>query len=148
MPSSKIDTRHPAVRTWLWVVAGVGAAALIIGGIVLTTSIYELADATRSTQVANTERSNLDRQRDERTAETAADAARAAARIEDCTSPGRQCFEDAQKRLGRTVGTINRYALAAAYCADQVGEQTIDELQRCIIDQITAQNRQPQEPKQ
>lgn len=127
------------VRIVLWVVGSVAAVALVIGMIVVVSAIYDLTKelddtttAVRETQVANTERAKLDRDRDERTAATAADSARAAERIEDCTTPGRECFDESQERLADTVGNVNRYALAAAYCADQPGTQTISELEECI----------------
>ena len=130
MPYRLIDpSRSPRLRTFLHVVGGLATAILVIGGVFLAVTTYELVDAVRDTQVVNTQRSV-----DTKTA--AENAARSAERIEDCTTPGRKCFDDAQKRLGRTVGTINRYALAAAACADQPEAQTVNEIQRCIVDLI------------
>lgn len=59
-------------------------------------------------------------------------AARGTARIEDCTTPGRQCFDDGQKRLAGTIADLisnnQRAAAAAAACAanlDVVNFQTV-----------------------
>lgn len=134
MPYRLVDpSRSPRLRSALHVLGGLATGLLVIGGIFLAVTTYQLVDAVRDTQVTNVQRADIDRARDERTAATARDAARSAERIEDCTTPGRPCFDDAQKRLGRTVGSINRYALAAAACADQPQTQTVDEIQNCIL---------------
>lgn len=145
MPHHLIDPAHPHTRTVLQVIAYAATAALVIGAIVLGLSIYELSEATRQTQITNSEKAEADRERAKQTAETAENAARAAARIEDCTTPGRPCFVESQERLRATVGSINDYALAAAVCADAPGAQTIEQLERCILEEITAQQPQPQE---
>lgn len=143
MPHRLVDPhRSPRLRAVLHVIAGVATGVFIVGAAFLTITTFKLVEAVRETQVSNVQRAEADRHRDERTDATAADAARAAARIEDCTTPGRKCFEDGQKRLGRTVGTINRYAIAAAYCADQTGEQSVPVLERCIA-AVTEQPRHP-----
>lgn len=147
MPWRLIDpATNPRARRFAHVIAGLATGLLLVGATVAVVTGVYLIDAVRTTQLDNTERGKLDRARDERTAATAADAARAAGRIEDCTTPGRKCFEDGQRRLGRTVGTINRYAIAAAYCADRTGTQTIPELEQCI-EAITTQE-QPREERQ
>jgi hypothetical protein len=129
-PSSSPSTlEKPRVRLGLWVVASVSAVALVIGMIVGVLAIYELTEATRATQLSNAQRS-------QDTKAAAEQAARSADRIEDCTTPGRECFEESQQRLGRTVGSLNDYALAAAYCADQVGAQTIVQLEDCIRGEV------------
>lgn len=139
MPYRLVDpTQNPRLRAVLHAIAGLATGVLVVGGIFLAVTTYQLVDAVRDTQVSNTRRAELDRIRDEQTAAAARDAARSAERIEDCTTPGRQCFDDAQKRIGRTVGTINRYALAAAACADQPQTQTVEEIQRCILQLIEA----------
>lgn len=146
MPHRLVDPSHaPRLRAVLHVIAGVATGVFIVGAVFLGITTYELVDAVRDTQVGSVERAERDRARDERTAATAADAARAASRIEDCTTPGRKCFEDGQQRLGRTVGTINRYAIAAAYCADRPGTQTVPELERCIA-AVTEQQPQGVQP--
>lgn len=132
MPNTtKIDTtlEKPHIRVALWVTGCVAAAALVVGMILGVFAIYELTEATRATQLSNAQRS-------QDTKAAAEEAARSADRIEDCTTPGRECFEESQERLGRTVGSLNDYALAAAYCADQVGAQTIVQLEDCIRGEV------------
>lgn len=146
LPTIDDPRRRRRVRAVLGTVGGLACGVFLVGAILLATSVYQLIDAVRETQVAGVQRAAQDRLRDNQTADTADDAASAAARIEECTTPGRGCFEDAQRRLGRTVGTINRYALAAAACADQPRQQSIDEIQDCIIAEISA-NQQPQEKR-
>jgi hypothetical protein len=147
MPWRLIDpATNPVARRVAHVIAGLATGLLLVGAVVAVVTGVYLIDAVRDTQVSNTKRAETDRARDEQTAATAEAAARAAQRIEDCTTPGRECFQASQERLGRTVGTINRYAIAAAYCADRPGTQTVRELERCIA-AITEQ-RQPREDRQ
>lgn len=146
---------HPRVRIGLWVVGCVAVAALVIGMIVGVLAIYDLADATRQTQLTNAERAKIDRARDEATAATAADAARAAARIEDCTTPGRKCFEDQVSRTGDAVAGINQGTLAVIVAAIPCQADGITEerpLARCTANRAAAstvrddtQQPQPQE---
>lgn len=117
--NTRVEERlqDPRVRTGLWVVAAVSVVALVIGAIFLTTSIYELATAVRADQVDNEAKRDADRERDKRTAATAADAARAAERIEDCTTPGRECYEEQLRRTGDAVAGINQGTLAVIVAA-------------------------------
>lgn len=54
-------------------------------------------------------------------------------RIVDCTTPGRLCFEDGQKRTADAVALLNRYTEAAVVCADATGVQSREEVRACII---------------
>lgn len=142
MPWRLIDpARNPRARAIAHTIAGLSVGLLFVSAVVgLTAGVY-LINAVRETQVSNTQRAEADRERDERTAATARDAANAAERIEECTTPGLPCFEESQERLGQTVGTLNRYALAAAYCADRPGAQTIAQLEACIRAAVEASQR-------
>jgi outer membrane murein-binding lipoprotein Lpp len=150
MPNSSLDPRQPRVRTALWIIGSVGATALVIGAIFLTTSIYQLSTAVRDTQVANVERAEQDRQRAEQTAATAEAAARAAARIEDCTTPGRQCFEDQVKRTGDAVAGINQGTLAVIVAALSCQEDGITDqrpLARCTANRAAAASTVKDQPQ-
>lgn len=148
MPWRLIDpATNPRARRVAHAIAGLAIGLLLVGGVTAVVVGVYLIDAVRDTQVTNTEKAKSDRARDERTAATAADAARAAERIEDCTTPGRECFDDGQRRLARTVGSINDNAVAAAYCADQPGTQTIVELTACIRDQVRKRARPLTQPQ-
>lgn len=146
MPYRLVDPKQsPRLRAVLHVIAGVATGVFIVGAVFLGVTTWQLVDAVRETQVSNTQRTAQDRVRDEQTAQLAEDAANAAERIEDCTTPGRECFEDGQQRLRGTVASINDYALAAAYCADQPNAQTIIELEACIRVRIAEDRRQQQQ---
>jgi uncharacterized membrane-anchored protein YhcB (DUF1043 family) len=152
MPNSAraaLDPRKPVVRTALWVVGSMSAAALVVGMIVGVLAIYDLAAAVRQTQIVNVERSEADRTRDEQTAAAAASAARAVDRIEDCTTPGRQCFEDQAARTGAAVAGINEGTLAvivAALSCQADGITDEQPLARCTANRAAAStvDRQPQ----
>lgn len=144
MPYRLIDqTRNPRLRTFLHVIGAVATSVLVIGVLVLVVQIWELTSLTRQTQLNNSQRTEDTRTAAVEARRAAESAERSAARIEDCTTPGRECFADSQKRLGRTVGTINSFALAAAACADSPRAQTIDEIEDCILEEISS-HRQPQ----
>jgi len=70
------------------------------------------------------------------TRQAAEDAARSAKRIEDCTTPGRDCYEDTQKTTARAVGSVATNTLAVIVAAlscqdDGITEQK--ELARCTV---------------
>lgn len=135
MPHRLIDpARNPRLRQVLHIIGGLATGLFLVGAIMVIVQSYAILNATRQTQLGNDARS-------EDTKVAAEQAARTAQRIEDCTTPGRECFDDAQKRLGRTVGTINDYALYAAACADQPRRQTVSEIQSCILSEIKAARR-------
>lgn len=142
----RLDPAHNTqLRSLLYVVAAAAGGLLVIGTITILVMTYGLTAAVRETQLAGQQRGELTRNAAEAAEAAAQDAARSADRVEECTTPGGRCFDDNQQRLSRTVGTINRYALAAAACADQPEQQTIDEIQECIVLAIRGGNRKPQE---
>jgi len=57
-------------------------------------------------------------------------------RIVDCTTPGRPCYDDAQKRTAGAVGSINEITAIAVACGDQVGAQTIAQIRACVAAQV------------
>lgn len=150
--NSRMDLQSPRVRTALWVIGCTSAVALIIAGIYLGLAIYDLADATRQTQVTNTEKQEQDRERDRQTAQTARDAARSAERIEDCTTPGRPCFERNSRATSNAVAGINQGTLAVIVATISCQEDGITEvapLSRCAAERAAASSvkvdQQPQE---
>jgi hypothetical protein len=58
--------------------------------------------------------------------------------IEDCTTPGKDCFEESQERTGNVVSDNNEVSLYAAYCADQPGATTVKAIKSCVIEQLDA----------
>jgi hypothetical protein len=67
------------------------------------------------------------------------DARATSARIVDCTSPGRDCFERGQKQTAEAVASINRVAVLAAACADKPRRQTVEQIQACVIAELARQ---------
>jgi hypothetical protein len=64
--------------------------------------------------------------------------------IEDCTTPGRDCFDENQKRTGEAVSSINEVVLYAAYCADQPGATTPEEIEQCVLNQLARGEASPE----
>lgn len=67
------------------------------------------------------------------------DARSTGVRIEDCTTPGRECFERGQKQTAAAVASINRVAILAAACADKPHRQTVEQIQACVIAELARQ---------
>jgi hypothetical protein len=63
--------------------------------------------------------------------------------IEDCTTPGRDCFDESAKRTGEAVSSINEVVLFAAYCADQPGATTPDAIEQCVLNQLARAEASP-----
>lgn len=135
MPYRLIDpARNPRLRMWLHAIGGAATGIIFVGGVALAITTYQLVDAVRDTQVNSVQRSQ-----DTRAAAEAAE--RSAARIEDCTTPGRECFRESQRRLSQTVSGINDYAKYAAACADKPRQQTVAEIEACIETRIALDKR-------
>jgi hypothetical protein len=151
MPHRLVDSTHsPRLRAVLHVIAGIATGVLIVGAVFLVVTTFRLVDAVRDTQVTNTDRAAADRKRDEQTADLAADAARTADRIEDCTTPGRPCFEDQVKRTGDAVAGINQGTLAVIVAALSCQADGITEeraLARCTARRAAASTVDQPQPR-
>lgn len=105
----------------------VGVLAVLIVGTAVTSMVT--LTAIRSTQVTNAQRS-------QDTLDAATAAKRASDRIEDCTTPGRACFKQSQKRSAGIVKLVNdaqrQASIYAASCADRPGSQSADEIEACV----------------
>ena len=102
-----MNRRTPLTLAVTYVFAAV--AILLVLGMLIRTS--DNADAIREAQKTNTE--TLDR-------------------INDCTTPGRECYDDGTKRTAAAVGSINKVAVFAAACADRPGWQSTEQIESCI----------------
>lgn len=77
----------------------------------------------------------------EQTRIAAVEAKRTSKRIEDCTTPGRACYDDAQRRTGTAVLSINRVVILAAACSAAVAD-TSSETDRvrlttaCVVERL------------
>jgi hypothetical protein len=130
MPYRLFDpATNPRTRAFLHAVGGAATAILVLGAMFFTVYSFQLIDAIRSTQVDNTKINGA-------TNRAAESAERGTKRIEDCTTPGRPCFDESQKRLAEVIVSINDYATYAAACADRPRQQTVEEIQTCIVAQI------------
>ena len=56
-------------------------------------------------------------------------------RINDCTTPGRKCFDEAQRRTAGVVGSINRVTIYAASCGAQYPGQ-VAAVETCVREQM------------
>lgn len=100
--------------------------AVAVGVIVVVVQTYSLLNTVRESQQTNTSTIQA--------AKSAAwEAERGTDRIEDCTTPGRKCYEQSQKRTADVVTDLNRVAVFAAACADKPGVQGEDEIYSCVI---------------
>lgn len=61
--------------------------------------------------------------------------------VRSCTTPGRECFEDSRRRTAQVVSDINRVSLLAAACADRPRQQTVEQIQSCVIAKLAEQQK-------
>lgn len=57
-------------------------------------------------------------------------------RVKSCTTPGRKCFDDGQRRTANAVGDITQASIYASYCAAREPGQTVAEIQACVMRQF------------
>lgn len=75
------------------------------------------------------------------TIQRAAKAAEAGtARIEDCTTPGRTCFDRGTDQTADAIASINKVSIIAAACADKPRRQTVEQIQACVIAELARQS--------
>lgn len=63
------------------------------------------------------------------------------ARLIDCTTPGGTCYEESNARTGVAIASINKYTLAAAWCARRVPRTAPESQYRVCVTQWVADNR-------
>lgn len=61
--------------------------------------------------------------------------------VRDCTDPGGTCFKRGQKSTAKAVASINKITVYAAACADKPGNQTVTQIQSCVIRKLAADDR-------
>jgi hypothetical protein len=61
--------------------------------------------------------------------------------VRDCTTPGQPCYERGQKQTAGAVADINKITVYAAACADRPGDQTVTQIQSCVIRKLAADDR-------
>lgn len=104
----------------MWFVLGVLVALLAMSTLYSIQRTATLAEAIRENQKSG--RAVLDR-------------------VNDCTTPGRRCFDQGQKRTANAVGDITQASIYASYCAAREPGQTVAEIQRCVMRQFAIKRR-------
>jgi hypothetical protein len=106
-------------RPLLGALAGILVGVLVVLVLAILVQTWGLVDAIRENQKINTETLRI---------------------LQDCTVPENDCYERSQKRTAEAVGDINKITLYAAACADRPGEQTIVEIQSCVLHRLAAED--------
>lgn len=101
---------HPITRRLGWALVGILVGVLILGAIDLTVKTRQTTQNTNRTAKA----------------------------VLDCTTPGGKCFKRGRRATAKAVGDINRVIVLAAACADRPGDQTREQIERCVLDALTA----------
>lgn len=57
-------------------------------------------------------------------------------RIEDCTTPGRECYDRGQSQLRAAIRELNAYGVVVAACASGPIERTQDYIVRCVTERL------------
>ena len=97
-------------RQTVWFVLGLLVALLAMSTLYSIQRTATLAEAIRENQKSG--RAVLDR-------------------VNDCTTPGRRCFEQGQKRTASAVGDINLVTIYAASCGSRHPGQPVV-VRRCV----------------
>lgn len=61
--------------------------------------------------------------------------------IKSCTSTDGECAKRNRKQTADLVADINRISIIAAACADQPAQQTVEQIQSCVIAKLAAEDR-------
>lgn len=109
-------------RAFAWVII-----ALLVGALVVTLLTATIVGADNTNTIRATQRDNAETLR----------------LIRSCTTPGRECFDEGQKRTADAVADINRVAIYAAACADKPGVQGRDEIYACVIRSLAKADENP-----
>jgi len=112
---------NPKARSLTWALV-----ALLVGGIVVLQLVATLVGTDNTTTIRQTQHDNAETLR----------------LIRSCTSPGQECFERGQRQTATAVADINRVAIFAAACADRPAQQTVEQIQSCVIARL-AQVKHP-----
>ena len=114
---------HPRGRAVVVFVIGMGATALLL---LLVFAI--VTSATKSTEIRDQQQENSPLiENTDATLE----------RIQNCTTPGRPCYERGQRQLADAVGNVNRVVVLAAACASGPVTRTEADIQACVVERLT-----------
>lgn len=126
-------------RQVVWGIVGV-SAALFLSAVAIaifvaavgSTQGAETTKAIRDTQLVNTKLNQSTNKSLENTQKTLD-------LFIDCTTPEGECFKKTQRTTSNVVQDITKYAVYAAVCTDQQGQQSIDQTTDCILTLIAAE---------
>lgn len=110
----------PARQRAAWFVIGVLVMLVVMQQLYANTTTAQLVEEIRENQKSG--RAVVDR-------------------INDCTTPGRKCFDQAQRRTAGVVGDINRVTIYAASCGAQYPGQ-VAAVEACVRRQMEAAKSQ------
>lgn len=63
--------------------------------------------------------------------------------IQSCVTPGQPCYDASQKRTAAAVASINDTVAAAIACADRLGQQSLPQINACVIDTLNRKDTTP-----
>jgi len=112
---------NPKARNLTWALV-----ALLVAGIVVLQLVATLIGTDNTTTIRQAQHDNAETLR----------------LIRSCTTPGKECFDRGQKQTAGAVADINRVAIFAAACADRPAQQTVEQIQSCVIARL-AQVKHP-----
>lgn len=117
-------------RLILGTMAGVAVGLVVVMVLAMLIRTWTLTDTIRGTQIEGTPLGKrlLDQ----------------AERIESCTTAGETCYEEQQRKTAGAISDINKITLYAAACADRSGQQTVEQIQGCVIAKLAAEDRRKQ----
>lgn len=131
------DETLKLARALLW--RKIALVALSLAVLAMAVGIFYTVYLIRQQQLANTPLTQQThtaaiqaKKAAERGREAAIQARRSADRIENCTTPGRDCYLQGQREAALWVGDINEVITLSISCADQPGQQSLAEVQRCV----------------
>lgn len=113
-------------------IVGALAGALLVIVLVLLVRTWSLADGIRVAQQSN--------------AQTLRETHRTLDVVQSCTTPGRECFKRGQKQTSGAIADINRVSIYAAACADRPRQQTVEQIQACVIERLAQDAHRPPRP--
>jgi hypothetical protein len=128
-----------------WFVLGTTGMALFVLVLYVVLQAAQTTHAIRDTQNTNTQ-INVNQTRLIRK------VAQVSRQIQSCTTPGKPCYQDGQRRTGEAVSNIGRSSIAAAVCvvkipAEEIAassrSELIDTIAACVVAQLSheQQNR-------
>lgn len=120
-------------RQWAWTFIVLGVVAIV--GLLSVAAIIGAVNSTliRQSQVTNTTTLN--------------NSSRVLELVEDCTTPGGECYQRGRENTAGAVGDIGRVTVLAAACAASIEDANLsvparaDLIQRCIVDNLATDDR-------